>query len=61
MAISPWDGGGGEHHTDSKRALLILSAHMKNKLSSEEAGKVYSIFLLIITMAMWSNQKDGKC
>jgi len=38
----------GEHYVDSKCALLILSAHMEYKLSSEkEARKVFSILFLI--------------
>lgn len=34
----------GEHETDSKCALLVLSAHMECKLSSEEeAREVFNI------------------
>lgn len=46
----------GEYHMDNKCALLILSAHMECKLSSEEkARKVFNILFLIIYMAMWCN------
>lgn len=45
----------GEHHMDSKYALLILSAHMECKLSSEEDRKVFNILFLLIDKTMWRN------